>query len=240
MEQLIHITAMYSNAVLVAILPHVSDFAKTLDLSIVQNVTIEQVVRFGPSPYKGHIAGALWLTNGYWFAFSPHGYVDSFRSPRNWFTAQDDAVDNLTNYMGQTRMSTNEIVAFARNTLIKLGHNPDVTHADSTPELQGPSDLKQGGHIPYCRVAWRFDENSDGYRDVHVDINTQEKIVVGLSLLFAQTNKVGTPLTIDVEPELESEYRKRIQGTMFIRTNALPRLSQTNRPSATKPPSDDD
>lgn len=106
MEQLIHITATYSNTLLVAILPYVSDCAKKLELPIVQPVTVEQVARFRPSPYKGHMTGAVWLTNGYWFAFTER-YVDSFRAPKNWFYELDYALEHITSYMGQTSMTTN-------------------------------------------------------------------------------------------------------------------------------------
>ena len=53
--ELIHMTAAYSNAVLVAILPHVSDFAKKLDLPIPQPITATQVLKSRPSPYQGRV-----------------------------------------------------------------------------------------------------------------------------------------------------------------------------------------
>lgn len=228
MEQLLHITATYSNALLVAILPHISDFTKKLDLPIAQPVTAEQVRRFMPNPYKGHLSGAVWLTNGYWFHFDEGGYTDGFRSPTNWFYELEYALEHLAEYEGQTRMTTNEIVALARATLLKLGYPPEVTRADTTPKLQGPSDLKRGGHIPYCKVTWAADRDRDpaGWSEVEVLINTQEKSLIGLYLSFTRTNrmKFGTPLKVDVEPELGSDYRKRIRGTMFIRTNAPQRF----------------
>lgn len=236
MEQLIHITAAYSNALMVAILPHVSDFSKKLDLPIVLPITQEHIMRFNPNPYKGHIDGAFWLTNGYWFVFGPHGYIDGFRSPRNAFTAEEDLVEHPTNYVGQTRMKTNEMIAFAREALLKLGYSPAVTRADTTPEQQGPSELNGVGHIPYCRIRWHNEDSDDSYSDVHLDINTQDKIVVGLSILFARTNRVGIPLKVDIEPELESDYRKRTKVNMFIRTNAPPHVPiiQTNLIKAVK------
>ncbi|EEF57893.1 hypothetical protein Cflav_PD0843 [Pedosphaera parvula Ellin514] len=75
MLELIHITAAYSNAVLVAILPHVSDFAKKLDLPIPQPIAANQVIWFKQVPFKGQIDGALVLSNNCWFHFSSHGYV---------------------------------------------------------------------------------------------------------------------------------------------------------------------
>jgi hypothetical protein len=212
---------------LVAILPHISDFASKLDLPIAKPVTTAQVLRFNASPYKGHLSGSVVLTNRYWFFFDQRGFVGSFTAPNNFFTEQD-LLENLTNYMGHTTMTTNEIVAFARQSLLKLGYPTELTHSDTTPELRGPSDLQRGGHIPYCRVVWKplTDLDSDGYSEARVDINTQDKSVVGLYLMFARTNKVGTPLKLDVEPELESDFRKRTKVNLFIRSNAPPTLPQ--------------
>ncbi len=226
MMELVHMTATYSNAMLVAILPHVSDFEKKLDLPIEQPITTQAVYRFNPCPYKGRVEGAFWLTNGYWFHFDYRGYVDSFRSPDNWFFEQEP-LENYTNYLGQTRMTTNEIVTFARETLQKLGYPPEATHADTTPQLEGPWNLKRGGHIPQCRVIWEpiKDQDDSGYSKVAVEINAEKKTVVGLSLIFSRTNNIGTPLKVDVEPELETDFRKRTKvGGMFIRSNAPPTL----------------
>jgi hypothetical protein len=135
-------------------------------------------------------------------------------------------------------MTTNEIVVFARETLLKLGYPPGVTRADTAPEIRGPYDPKIGGHVPYCQLVWEpiKDEDSEGYSRVRVEINTQDKRVVGLYLGFARTNKIGTSLKVDVEPELESDYRKRTGVKLFIRSNAPPRIpvTQTNRSPAIK------
>ena len=226
MEQLVHMTATYSNALLVAILPHISDFAKKADLAITQPVVSEHVARFVPNPYKRHVAGGIWLTNGYWFAFTER-YVDSFRSPANWFFEQEPA-GHFKNYIGQTRLTTNEIVAFARESLLKLGYPPELTRADTTPALEGPWDLKDGGHIPQCRVIWEpvKDEDSADYSIVKVEINTQDKLLVGMYLWFTRTNRMrlGASVKVDMEPELESEFCQRTKAKMFVRTNAPPRV----------------
>jgi hypothetical protein len=222
--ELIHMTATYSNALLVAILPHVSDFAAKLDLPIKKPVTLQQVQKFSPSQYRERAEGAVWLTNGWWFMFDHQGYVQSFRSPKDAIALPDDFLEHTERFIGETRMTTNEMVALARETLVKLGWQPSVTRSDETPKIEGPSNLKTGEHIPYCRVAWRKTGTSDGYSDVHVDINTQEKTVVGLYLNFARTHHIGTPIEVNVEPELESEFRKRTKANLFIRTNAPPRL----------------
>jgi hypothetical protein len=229
MEQLIHITAAYSNAVLVALLPHVSDFAKKLDLPIVLPITREHINRFEPNRYKGHIDGSFWLTNGYWFSTHPRGYVSDFRSPRNSYT-DEDLFYHPTNYIGQTRMTTNEMLAFARETLLKLGYPPAVTRADTIPEHHISGELNGVGHVPYCRIRWHNEDSDESYSSVQIDINNQDKTVVGISLSFARTNKIGTPVKVDIEPELEADFRKRTKVNLFFRTNVLPHVPKPPSP----------
>ncbi|HEY5297554.1 MAG TPA: hypothetical protein VIK59_06495, partial [Verrucomicrobiae bacterium] len=123
MLQLIHMTATYSNAMLVALLPHFSECAKQLDLPIAQPVTADQVAHFSPSPYKDSIGGAIWLTNHDWFVFN-NGFVRGFRSPDDWFTMADEYWDHLERYVGKDNMTTNEAIELARNSFRKLGYKP--------------------------------------------------------------------------------------------------------------------
>lgn len=213
--QLIHMTTTYSNALLVAILPHVTDCAKQLDLPISQPVTTSQVIHFGASPYKDFIAGGVWLTNHYWFAFEK-GYVGGFRSPDDWFTMADENWDHLERYVGKDNMTTNEAVQLARGSFRKLGYQPEDFHVDGSPTaFEGSHDNKKLGHIPYCKVEWNSPEAmsqaefDQGYK-IRFDIDMQSKRVVGMSL---SSKKFFRPSPkIDVVPELESDYRKRIQS----------------------------
>ena len=215
MLQLIHMTATYSNALLVAILPHVTDCAKQLDLPIPQPITANQVIRFGASPYKDSIAGGIWLTNHYWFVFE-NGYVGGFRSPDDWFTMADEYWDHLERYVGKDNMTTNEAVELARHAFRNLGYQPEEFHVDGLPtKVEGPYDNKKLGHIPHCRVEWNSPEatsQEEFNRSYHIqfDIDMQLKQVVGMSL---SSKKFFRPdPKIDVVPELESDYRKRIQS----------------------------
>src|SRR6185312_4821041 len=123
--ELIHMTATYSNALLVAIMPHVSDFSKKLELPIPQPVTPAMVREFRPSPYKEFIGGAVILTNGDWFTFN-NGAVDGYRSPDNAF--KDDApAENWPKYAyGKDNMTTNDCLALARESLTKIGYKPEL------------------------------------------------------------------------------------------------------------------
>src|SRR5262245_23719665 len=131
MMELIHMTAVYSNAVLVAIVPQISDFTEKLDLPIIQPITVNQVIEFRPSPYKGEIGGGLMLSNHYWFSYAD-GQVISFRSPDNFFH-EDDPVANWRRYVGKENMTTNQAIEMGRQALRKLGYSVEELHADVPP-----------------------------------------------------------------------------------------------------------
>jgi len=210
----IHVTAAYSNAVLVAILPHISDFAKKLDLPIPQPITTSQVAHFNVGRMEGEVAGGLFLTNHYQFAFG-NGYVHVFHNLNdNPYVISDDPAQTWPRFAGPDNMTTNDAIEFARDTLRKLGYNPKLLHADGPPfSVHGPYDMKAGYHFPFCDIQW--DDEKVGL-DFQIDMN--KKMLVGMSLV--STNCFRPDPKIDVVPELESDYQKRIRGNMFIRTNA--------------------
>jgi hypothetical protein len=190
---------------------------------------------------KGFIEGDLWLTNNYWFSFG-NGYVCGFRCPDDWFTMADEYWDHLERYVGKDNMTTNAAIQLARDSFSKLGYKLENFHMDGRPtEYQGPHDNKQLGHIPYCRIEWNSSKpNSQAEfdRSYHIwfDIDLQQKRVVGMSLISKKFFRPDPK--INVEPELESDYRKRNQAQMFVRTNVPPHwLSiQTTNISPDAPP----
>jgi len=243
MLELIHMTATYSNAMLIAVLPHISDCARRLDMPIPLPVTTSQVGRFAASPFKDSIGGGLWLTNQYWFVFN-NGFVRGFRCPDDWFTMADENWDHLDRYVGQDNMTTNDAIQLARDAFRELGYKPEDFGVDGTPtKFMGPHDDKRLGHIPYCRVEWSSPppaSQAEFDRSYHVefDISMQQKRIVGMSLMSKRFFRPDPKL--DVVPELESDYRKRNQMRIFVRTNAPPRLLQdqvtNSRTPASLPP----
>lgn len=226
MLQFIHMTAAYSNAVLVAILPHFSDVAKKLDLPIAQPITSNQVIWLSPLQIEGQVDCAVVLTNHYWFAFNK-GYVASFRSPNNYLTAQE--IENPERYVGKDNMSTNEAIELARASFRNLGHRPESFRVDGPPSsVLGPFDVKNG-HLPYCRIQWNSPESMTqemrglGFR-IQFDIDLQHKQIVGMFLAGRQFWL--TDPQIDVTPESESEYQQRLNSQISASTNSLPRETQ--------------
>ena len=87
--EFIHITSAYSNAVLVAILPQVTQFSEELDLPVLQPIKQEHVQFFRPDRRAGpgFVGGHLVLTNGYEFWYQ-HGHVTGFAAADSYFMEQ--------------------------------------------------------------------------------------------------------------------------------------------------------
>jgi len=227
--EIIHMTAVYSNAVLVAMLPQFSDFAKKLDLPVPLPITANQVVRSHISKSKDFIHGSVSLTNGYSFASDGYGYVGNFCSTNNIYAYLDPSdLDRVASFVRNINMTTNEAVEMGRNAVKKLGYKLEYFGAQSAPsDFQGPPGTKMGGVLPFCQIEWKSSTNEDDFNYVKIDVDMNRKELVGISVFlnpdFAKTNHLLNPLKVNVVPELESDYRKRTGSGMYVRTNAPPR-----------------
>jgi len=216
MPDMLYITLQYSNAVLVALLPHFSDLAKKLELPLPIPITTNQVEGFVPRRNPGDVGGALVLTNGWRFWYS-RGHVDSFISPQNYYTIED--VERLPAFCGNVNLSTNEAITLARNALKRIGYADRLLMTTNRPTtLEGPREWR--GHIlPYYWVEWKW-ATGDSEHTVIFNVDGQQGKVTRFSA--ASTNLWRTPPSIDVVPELESEYRKRVMGNQQIHRREPP------------------
>lgn len=226
MIQIYHITATWSNAVLVALLPHFSDCSKQLNLPIPTPITMSQVADFHPPIETGVFESALWLTNGYIFHYL-NGAVTGFNDLHNdWFIQQD--IDGVERFAGKDNMTTNEAIDLARNSFVKLGYKPADFQMDGLPsEIEGPYDNGRLGHIPFCKVTWQNLTNRENYHLLEFHVNMNQKRLLGMALVG---QKLWRPLPkVDATPELESDYQKNHKkfpaGKMYSRTNAPPTIS---------------
>lgn len=190
-DTLIHMTAQYSNAVLLAVLPHVSDFAAKMELPVPRPITVNQVGRTHVASYTWKLQTGIWLTNGYWFLFDTHGgnplsgFVAGYSTPTNFFREQEFNDDVWAKYFGVSRMTTNEAIALARAALLKAGFTPNVTHADQPPHrVDGPDEIERlHAHVPYCQVLWEWPGTGvphavKDHTSIRVQINTETKALV--------------------------------------------------------------
>ncbi|MEI7937654.1 MAG: hypothetical protein WCK27_13275 [Verrucomicrobiota bacterium] len=148
--ELLQVTAAYSNAVLVAIMPHISQFARTLALPISQPVTIAQVKRFGCSPRADHIGGRVLLTNGYSFTFD-QGAVVLYRSPLSYYSLQEP--ERISQFYGQVKIKKDEATRIAQTTLTKLGYSEADLHLAIPPKVK-PPPVSQGKQVARYFVEW--------------------------------------------------------------------------------------
>lgn len=220
---MIHVTVQYSNAVLVALLPIFSDFAKKLELPVPTPLTAEHVKHFvtgGPvmPGYPLDVRGYLVLTNGWRFWYSC-GHVTSFEAPRNYFTLQD--IDRISEFFGTVKMSRKEVVALARRTLQQMSYAEKLPRTAKRPKkIEGPVKLRDGNTIPHYAVEWEW-KTGDSDHFVVFNIDGQEGKVTRFSVI--STNVWRDPPKIDVVPELESEYRKRVmEGKQIHRRDPAP------------------
>jgi hypothetical protein len=230
LQQMIHVTPAFSNAVLMVVLTNVADFAKRLELPIPQPVNASQVAKFIVAPTTNFIGGTLTLTNGDLFGFG-NGYVDYYLAYSNYYNLPPDwqyPRDRFKTlaFLGRMNMTTNEVVEFARSALRKLGYDPKVLHADGPPtRFDGPGFYEATGELfPYCTVEWQKPAEERGpFYTTEIRINAEQKRIVGVAIISRNANRPNALITVPVEREVD--YRKRIEGKMFLRTNAPPSFS---------------
>ncbi|HVU27045.1 MAG TPA: hypothetical protein VHG71_04835 [Verrucomicrobiae bacterium] len=227
-EPLIHMTSTYSNATLTAVLPYVTDFAKNLDLPTIQPLTSNQVFLFLLPRYYTNdgFNCTVILTNHLWFTFLT-GFITDFGSPNDWFE-EGETKTNWPAFDEKTCMTTNETIQFVRDIFRELGYPPEKFHLNDAPTSFELASDNQKNRYAYCRVDWEStDEEQNNIYQIQFDIDVRQKRVVGATLISKEFMR---PLPqIDIKPELESDYQKRIQGKMFIRTNAPTQLNQSSQ-----------
>ena len=148
--EILQITAAYSNAMLVAIMPHFSDFAKKLDLPTPQPVTQAQIWRFNCFPRSDHIGGRVILTNGCEFIFD-HGRVENFVSPRSYFYLQNP--DLVPKFYSPVRVSESQALQISHNAIRKLGYTEAMLSADKPPDVTRP-ERDGTNYIARYRIRW--------------------------------------------------------------------------------------
>jgi hypothetical protein len=150
MWELVQVTAQYSHAVLLAILPFVSDFSKKLDLPVPTPVMASQVSEFKCDPRLGKTGGALTLTNGFQFTFLD-GRVSLYRSPQSYFSLQD--TDLIPQFYGPVTLTEAQALNLALGVIQKLGYEKSVFNADSPPLVTPPEKIG-AKYIPRFRFRW--------------------------------------------------------------------------------------
>ena len=194
MFEFIQVTAQYSNAVLVAILPQIMDFSQKLDLPIPVPIALEQVERFNCDSHKGQVGGWLRLTNGFDFWYYD-GYVKGFESPDCWYGRHVWGEDPEQFY-GSVKMSAKEAVQLARDSLRKLGYSETALYANGTPKITKPPVIR-GKVVPCYRIHWI--EPEDGGNSLDMVIDAQDKSLK--RMMVSNNNLSRDPPPVSVKPQ---------------------------------------
>jgi hypothetical protein len=238
MYELVQITAQYSNAVLLAVMPYVSDFAKTLDLPIPQPITAEQVQSFRCSPRTDLLGGRVMLTNGHEFSFA-YGRVGLYRSPNSFYSLQDPG--RIPEFYGPVKLSEKQALQIARDAISDLGYSNAVLSANGRPEITEPPRNGKN-RVPRYRIKWFEPTPAPGGRprpsaDIEVDSATGR---IQMLSLF-NTNTWRPAPKVDVHPPVigkgpQTTYRggRKIMPTNPAYSNAflmaiMPEISEYAR-----------
>jgi hypothetical protein len=205
MTPLVQITAQYSNAVLVAILPYVSDFAQKLDVPVHQPITTNMVRSFKCDNRKGEVGGMVVLTNGFQFVFLD-GRVCIYRSPWSFFSLQDP--DLLPRFYGTVRITETNAVAIARTAIRKLGYGVHELPIEAPPEITPPEEVS--GHvIPRYRLRWldSLDRGRETAASIHpvvldVEIDASNGHIQMLSLIGTNTARRSPAISVSAPDDL--------------------------------------
>lgn len=191
----IRVTAEYSNAVLVAVLPYVSNAVERLDLPVPRPVTMEQVTYCNVAPRRMFSVG-IGIKGGWDFLFS-RGYIDTIQSSHSYFVLQDP--DNIPEYYGQVRMTKAEAIELGRETIRRLGIPLESVFAEQEPRVTEPEKIGTNV-VPHYRIEW-LSPRGGLVSPVDIDINADRKRVERLCIFNKSLEK--PPPKIDIVPPPE-------------------------------------
>ena len=158
----------YSNAMLKAVLPYFSDFARKLNLPVRVPIRISQVQRFLPPHLikrKGQVGESLKLKDGTVFGYWD-GYVNYYERSSNYFSV--GSFDRIPGFYGPVRMTPEEAVALARSAIRKLGYPLEDVLADLEPVV-APLQRIETNVIPHYEIKWLDPRNGGPATQVEVD-----------------------------------------------------------------------
>lgn len=210
LSDFIQVTAQYSNAVLVAVLPYFSDVSKKLDLPTPQPITCANVAQFHVLPSR-EMRASLRLKNGCVFSFV-FGFVDSYTSPHSP-TYSPSTQDNIAPKRGK-RMTEMEAVHMARSSIERLGVSLEDVFADREPVVT-TYRKDATNSIPRYRIQW-LEPHGSYAADFIINPETGE---VERFHFGALTNLRQPPPRLNIVPRLKNKAAMSFQHK--FRHNAL-------------------
>jgi hypothetical protein len=222
MLNLIQVTVQYSNAVLVAILPQISDFVSKAELPIPAPITIQQVETFKCSPVQGDIGGAVLLTNGLWVLYL-QGHVYDLRTPRSYYNLQN--ARDIPKFYGPLHLNKEQALESVRRAIRRLGYSLTESFTDQEPQVDMPVNIGTNV-VPYYRFLWR--DPVSGKTAVRVELNADSNRIeeIRLSSPFFWR----APPKVAVQPAVrEAQFPVNEAASNGIVTASLPEIEEFGR-----------
>ncbi|MDQ6632905.1 MAG: hypothetical protein M3Y82_14310 [Verrucomicrobiota bacterium] len=176
-------TVNFSNAVVVAMLPYISDVAKKLELPLPLPVTRQPIAEGGPNSMfenrNGQMGGCGFVLKEGWIFGFDWGYFDHFETPHSYYTLQDP--DDIPKFVGKVRMTKDEAVQMARDTLRKLEIPLEAVFAEQEPRVTLPPKTRTG-IVPHYRIEWL--DPRGGWTSVDIEVDAEAKHVELINIGF--------------------------------------------------------
>jgi hypothetical protein len=199
MMELVRITAQYSNAVLVAVLPHVSDFAAKIEVPVHVPITANQVLEFKCDPRKGQVGGQVTLTNHFEFTYLD-GRVCMYRSPESYFSLQDPG--RIPSFYGKVAVGETEAIRAVHKATRKLGYTDTMLHTDTAPKITRPEKVGTN-YVARYRFQW-LDPSWRGSKDsgvvpavLDVEINALNQRIEMMTISSPESRRPSPKIGIE-------------------------------------------
>lgn len=218
MIPLIQLATQYSNAVLVAILPQVSDFAIKSELPIPTPVVSEHIRQFRPLMIGDEIGGVFVFTNGIRLRYL-RGMVEGFDTPRSYFNVQNPR--DIPKFYGELGMSKDEALQFARDHIHRLGYSLKETFTDQDPQKVDMPQHIGTNTVPFYQFHWQdpvFHATA-----IRVEVDANKRQIQSLALMSPFLWRAAPQLKVTNSAKSAASFS--LDYTNQYLKNVLPKIS---------------
>jgi hypothetical protein len=214
----IQITPEYKEAVLQATLPLFSDFARKLQLPVPYPLTRGDIVDCGLTPFQrinGEIdTVAIGTKQGFSFDFF-QGNVRAFSGPGSYSGMQNKNSHNISVFFGTVKITREQAIQSARDTLKKLGIPPEDVFAEQEPQVEVPT--WGTNTIARYMIKWRDPRGGDNGPDtVTAEVNAKTGWVESFRILPENGLKKPAPKVTVVPPRGHGKFDSMIPPSMNL------------------------
>ena len=223
----IQVTPQYKEAALQASLPLFSDFAQRLQLPISHPLARSDIVNYGLTPFQrnhGEIDHIFIETKQGFHCSLFLGVVNAFYWPDSYHLME--SIHSISNYFGTVKITREQAIQSARDTLKKLAIPLEDVFAEQEPQVEVPS--WGTNTIARYLIKWRDPRGGDNGPDrVMAEVNAETGRVAGLE--FSPVNGLQRPAprvtvvpprghgTFDsmIPPSMNPDYAWKLIPIMF-------------------------